>query len=147
MLNNSLAKVAAAKYAVDPAKILRFIKFKDGFYNKAVNLTPALAASFVGQFNIQLTKHALEAANSDRFGLIRLPEKLDVKFSDIVEVRVIGGRPASALIRISHDEKHDLCLPVVPVSAGWVRAVSCWLNRKDDNHSRFNRDYSRNLAA
>lgn len=81
------------------------------------------------------TKHALMAAQEDRYGAINITSELITTGSKIVEIEVDKfGKVNKLVIRTSYDKSKDICH--VLVSGGIVKTV--WLNLKSDTHKTLN---------
>lgn len=76
-------------------------------------------------------RHALLAADNDRYGRIDLPKEITFSFKNIVEVETDSfNNIIKVVVRLSYDSKHDITLAVL--KNGFVKTV--WLNLKTDIH-------------
>ena len=81
------------------------------------------------------TYHAQRAANSDRYGLINLPQTVKFCANDIIEVELYDNRPdIKFLVRLPYNEENDICA-VVLFTPQEVILKTLWLNRKIDKHA------------
>lgn len=78
------------------------------------------------------TRHALEAARSDRYGRIDLPKVFDSRKAKLIEAVLDGGRIVKTLWRQSYDDLHDLSIVLDPNTG---KVITVWLNEADDDHS------------
>lgn len=82
--------------------------------------------------------HSREEAMKEKYGVLQLPQRIDLKNSDIFEV---GTRPGSNVIekvcvRMPHDTEKDIVI-VIMVPSCFVKTV--WANLKTDSHKTLNR--------
>lgn len=85
-----------------------------------------------GIMSLKYSRHAQMAASSDRYGYIQLPNTLDTSKAQAVEVEIDSeGCISKILYRTAYDDKHDLCLAIIP-NQRFVKTV--WLNVKTDKH-------------
>lgn len=80
--------------------------------------------------------HARQEAFADRYGILDLPETIDIRKADIVEIGVTGNTVTKIVARIPHDEKKDIVIVFLPAD-GFVKTV--WANEKNDNHKSLNK--------
>jgi len=86
---------------------------------------------FTGVFNLSYSFHAKSAANSDIYGLMELPETLDVTTGTPVEIEVENGIVVKSVYRAGYDDELDMV--IVLKSNGFVKTV--WFNKKSDKHN------------
>lgn len=85
---------------------------------------------------LNLSRHAVEAAASDRYGQITLPVAITFGGKDIIEAEVLeGGRVTKIVVRLRYNAEFDCCYAIG--EGGPLKTV--WLNRADDTHSTLNR--------
>ncbi len=85
---------------------------------------------------LTITKHAQQAANTDRYGHITIEHYLRTDGSKLVEFETNGNFHITKIIlRKSYDRVHDVVYVIVE---GGV-LVTCWLNKKSDTHKTLNR--------
>lgn len=108
-------------------------------YHKEIGLPSGAAKPFVGSLHLAFGHHARQAANSDRYGRIELPQNLQVDESSIVEVEVDGGVAVKAVVRVQFDAQRDLVVVVnrPDVRGAFVRTV--WFNLRSDAHKSLRR--------
>lgn len=85
--------------------------------------------------NLVYTKHAIEEANKDRYGRIRIPRQVKVSEANVTEVNVIGGAIKYISCRLAHDDYCDLTM-IIDLTSNVL--VTCWLNNKFDHHETKN---------
>ena len=93
------------------------------------------------ELSLRYTRHAEEAALTDRYGLIVLPEKLDLAEAQIVEVAAFCDRKLrlhahKVLVRQAYKAALDLVL-AVQICHGLDRVglvKTAWLNMRNDHH-------------
>lgn len=114
---------------------------KDGLYHKETGL-PLNKVSFqMGTVPLRYTRHAEEAARTDRYGFIKLPKFVNTDRAEVVEVEVTYGKIDKVVYRANYSEEADIILVIG--RGGVVRTV--WLNLKSDKHKTL--DKSRYIAA
>lgn len=89
--------------------------------------------SNVGKVRAQYTRHAYEAALTDRYGRIVLPRMVDTQDAQCVEVELDGGRVSKLVYRIAYSKNYDLVLVCIPVQ-GHFLVKTVWLNKRRDQH-------------
>lgn len=82
--------------------------------------------------------HSREEAMKEKYGVLQLPQRIDLKKADIFEV---GTKPGSNVIekvcvRMQHDSEKDIVI-VVMIPSGFVKTV--WANLRNDDHKTLNR--------
>lgn len=107
-------------------------------YHKDVYLPKDVARVPSYDVRLKLGEHARRAAASDGLGDLTsyLPEALDFKQAELIEVEVVNGHIAKRVVRLPATEEMDLILVVHP--DGRVRTV--WGNNKQDNHNTLRRE-------
>lgn len=94
-------------------------------------------------FNLIYSKHALQAANTDRYGEMKLPYLVIIPRDYIVEVETEDNIKVDKIVfRVPYEYKEDLdlCLVVVP-DTHFVKTV--WFNKITDTHTTLDkRKYS-----
>lgn len=89
----------------------------------------------LGVLKLTYTKHALRAANNDRYGYINLPDAINTNNAKAIEVEITGHHVTKIVYRIDYNEKHDLVLVVGEA----CRVYTVWLNEKNDTHKTLDR--------
>ena len=85
------------------------------------------------KFSPIYTEHALDAAEQDRYGKIRLPLILDLHSSEVIELETDQRESIiKAVYRQPYNNTYDLVL-VFSVPSWRVKTV--WLNNKNDTHT------------
>ncbi len=114
-----------------------------GLYHYQIYMPPKFNPK-VGTVVLQYGPHALRAANTDRYGAVRLDSTLNTNRALCVEVELIDGQVTKLVYRISYSAALDLVLVVSPkMGHFFVRTV--WLQEKSDVHATL--DVSRYEAA
>lgn len=91
-------------------------------------------------FNITYSKHALEAARTDRYGIMKLPERVVIPRTYIVEVETQDNIEVDKIVfRIpyEYDDTLDLCLVIIPNNS---LCKTLWLNKVEDLHKSLNKE-------
>lgn len=104
-------------------------------YHRDVYMPP-IAAKMQFATLLRYSRHALNAANDDRYGKLDLPVSLDTRKADLIEAEVTGDKVTKAVYRMPLSDDLDLCVVVHPHD-GFVRTV--WANRKEDVHHTLDR--------
>jgi hypothetical protein len=93
---------------------------------------PVSAQSPVFQGKLNYSLHALNAAKSDRFGNITLPEMFSVENAVLIESELSddGARVLKQVWRSPLDDKRDLVMAIT--RDGKVKTV--WINLRSDKH-------------
>jgi hypothetical protein len=86
--------------------------------------------------SLTYSSHANEEALSDKYGEIRLPQRVDVRKGTTVEVGVRNNVVSKLVIRFSYDANKDIVMVINP-NDGFVRTV--WFNEKNDRHKTLDR--------
>lgn len=105
------------------------MKLKDGLYNEQVYM-PKLKVRDV-DVQLRYTYHALNAAETDKYGEIILPDSLNLTQAEVVEMEVVRGKPYKIVARAKYSHEYDLVF-VILVDTLLVKTV--WLNSKRDSH-------------
>lgn len=100
-----------------------------GIYHKDVFM-PKLNLSKVDMV-MSYTYHAINAAKTDRYGEIELPEAINMADYEVVELEVVKNIPFKVTIRGHYDTRRDLVM-VVLLRDNRVKTV--WSNLKSDRH-------------
>lgn len=96
---------------------------------------PAGIKHLTGVIRLNYSRHAKMAAEDDRYGIMELPETLDVTNGTPVEIEVQGGNVTKAVYRAGYDDELDMVIVLQP--CGFVRTV--WFNKKSDRHNTLDR--------
>lgn len=113
----------------------RIKKIMTHLYNIQTGLPDGLD-SICGIYKLQLTNHAKQSANSDRYGRIEIPQFARIEIDSIFEVELNDyDQIEKVLIRQAYDQKNDLILVLIPRSGHIAILKTVWLNRSNDNHS------------
>lgn len=80
--------------------------------------------------------HAREEAMADRYGMMRLPHRVDLRKGQTIEIGVQGNVITKLVVRFSYDEEKDIIF-VITLPSCFVKTV--WANEKTDQHKTLNR--------
>lgn len=86
---------------------------------------------------LKYSRHAMREASADKRGAIRLPKVIDSRNATLIELEVDNDKVVKVVYRVDYNDKHDLCLVVVPDDR-FVKTV--WLNDRGDNHGTLRRE-------
>lgn len=84
-----------------------------------------------GHMDLVYSKHALDEANSDRYGQVDLPDTITFQLGDVIEIEVDNKQVIKMVVRVSYDDEKDLVLAIIPQN-GLVKTV--WFNTRGDKH-------------
>lgn len=83
------------------------------------------------------TCHAIEAAYNDRYGIIDIPEKINLSKVKIFEIEVDDiGNLIKVCIRMKYNDDYDLCMPILIKG---LKIKTVWLNSVNDRHNTLDR--------
>ena len=83
-----------------------------------------------GILDLTYSKHAIRASYDDRYGMMTLPDVLDIKFAKIIEIEVENSKVVKSVYRSKYDKVLDII--IVVNYDGLVRTV--WFNKSSDRH-------------
>ena len=108
---------------------------KNGTYNEAVFL-PEQVSDLVprGEFELQYTFHAVNAAKSDRYGNLNLPKTLNLSEVMLAEVTVEDKTMTKVVVRHPYTETLDLVFVLIPHNNRMMKVKTVWGNKANDNH-------------
>jgi Na+-transporting NADH:ubiquinone oxidoreductase subunit NqrA len=97
---------------------------------------------FSGIMQLEYSYHALNASNDDKYGMITLPNILDLTGLDLldtstrlIEMEVTNGIMSKGVYRVKYDKRYDLVLVVLRNG----RVKTLWLNSVSDKHVTLDR--------
>lgn len=102
---------------------------KNGKYNKAVYM-PTVTFRDI-ETVLRYWPHALEQAEQDRYGVIELPDTINLSRVELVEMEVVNNKIYKVVVRSHYNTQLDL-VHVILLETMSVKTV--WLNRKNDRH-------------
>ena len=105
-------------------------------YHFEIGFPKDMPTSF-GTILLDYSRHAIEAAQGDRYGAIELPRILDTKKAKLIEVEVVSGRVTKVVYRCNHCHNYDLIMAIVPHTR---KVKTVWLNSNRDKHKTLNRN-------
>lgn len=87
---------------------------------------------FRGIMKLEYSYHALNASNDDKYGMITLPNILDLLDTStrLIEMEVTNGIMCKGVYRVKYDKRYDLVLIVLRNG----RVKTLWLNSVSDKH-------------
>lgn len=103
-------------------------------YHFEIGFPKGLNTKF-GVLELNYTRHALNAANNDRYGRVNLPRKINTDNAKTIEVEVTDNYVTKIVYRIHYNDRYDLCV-VVGVEC---RVYTVWMNERNDGHRTLNR--------
>lgn len=95
-----------------------------------INSNELLERYFSSFENMRYTQHAKRATIKDRYGIIPVVKKHELKSAYCFELVVESGRIIKAVFRVAGTE-YDYCYSVSCEGA----IVTCWANDKNDSHA------------
>ena len=112
---------------------------KDGLYHKEIAMPREVTALKAVTIRPTHTRHAREAALTDRYGVINLPEVVSFSGADVVEAEITEGRVSKLVVRRPYDEARDIVMAIgFRNSESFLK--SAWFNLRNDNHGTLNRE-------
>jgi len=96
---------------------------------------PKQAVFIRGTLSLTYSRHALAESINDRYGIIVLPQKLNVENATLIEIEVEMNVVVKSVYRIPLDAERDLVLVVL--RDGYVKTV--WVNKRNDVHRSLDR--------
>lgn len=105
---------------------------KDVFLPSSVRALPARA------YSPSITRHATEAALSDRYGKITIPASLTFSGREVVECEICEGSVRKLVVRLPYDGARD-AVYVIGFDSGKCFLKSVWLNLSNDCHCTLDR--------
>lgn len=105
---------------------------KDIGFPKGANLP----RGFQHVMKLRYGPHAIQAANTDRYGKLDLPPAIDIRKGELFEVGLTGNTVTKMAVRMPYDQHIDLIIVFSPAD-GFVRTV--WANEKGDKHRTLDR--------
>lgn len=105
-------------------------------YHKNIYLPQALRNLGKTSFIPEYCPHALEEANSDRYGLMELPKAVTFNGNNIVEAEIVNGGCTKLLIRVKYNNQLDIVLAFIPEN---LIVKTVWFNHKWDKHYTLDR--------
>lgn len=103
-------------------------------YNRAIFLPIEKIRRFFKRYAMRMTRHAIEACTSDRYGIIRLQRDIEITEKNILEATMEGQAVVKMVIRQRYDDLHDLIMVLIPDDREAI-VKTAWLCCKDDNHA------------
>lgn len=83
---------------------------------------------------IVYTQHAKNASVTDHYGKVPLPSHISVLDEDVVEVTIENNRMVKFVVRLPVYTNLSAVYVLRPIDNGLL-CVTCWINKRDDNHS------------
>lgn len=112
---------------------------KDGLYHREIAMPREVATLKTVTICPTHTRHAREAALTDRYGVINLPEVVSFSGADVVEAEITEGRVSKLVVRRPYDETRDIVMAIgFRNSESFLKTV--WGNLKTDRHATLRRE-------
>lgn len=102
-------------------------------YHKDIGL-PARYRHPNATVKVEWTKHAINAAQSDRYGNVDVVDTIDLSRFETVEVEVTEGKIVKILVRGEFDDYLDVTYALIPIAGQAWKVKTTWLNMWDDHH-------------
>lgn len=80
--------------------------------------------------DLKPSKHAKRAADTDRYGVLKIPSRITFSGKDIVEAEFSMGKVVKIVVRLAYDATRDAIY--VCHLDGFLKTV--WFNLKSDKH-------------
>ncbi len=103
-------------------------------YHSNVHLPKRIRAT-VPKYTVPVayTQHAKSAAQTDRYGRLTLPDRIDLASAQLVECEHYDRKGlVKAVIRVQYNDTLDIVLVMIPGRPWLVKTV--WANERGDNH-------------
>lgn len=107
-------------------------------YHKDIGLPPGFRLPS-RQVELEWSRHAMQAALDDRYGLIDSYPVLDLSYCDTIEVELTGRRVSKLVLRAEWDDDHDIVYVVIPKTPTLYFVKTVWMNHKNDTHKTLDR--------
>ena len=92
-----------------------------------------------GRAVLRYTKHARQAARTDRYGEVPLFESVNLDNLDLVEIGAENGQVTKLVLRGGYDTTRDHVLVLVPEDGVYI-VKTVWYNLRTDKHRTLRRD-------
>lgn len=93
----------------------------------------------LGTVRVAYGSHARRESFCDRYGVIDLPDSINLSLFKVVELGVQDGRISKMLFRGPLDRERDMCIVLVPkIGEPWF-AKTVWVNLRTDKHATLNK--------
>lgn len=83
---------------------------------------------------VRWTRHAINAAQSDRYGNVDIVKSINLKEFETIEVEVLDGKITKILVRGPFNDYLDVTYALIPIAGEPWTIKTCWLNLWDDEH-------------
>ena len=83
--------------------------------------------SRIGRIQLDYSRHAVDAAQSDRYGSLKLPTYIDTDKAICIEAEILDKSVLKLVYRISYTNTLDLIVVVVPHGLGF-KVKTVWAN-------------------
>lgn len=84
------------------------------------------------------SRHAQDAANTDRYGKMMLPKTVNLAKCQVVEIGIENGKVVKILVRGQYNSDLDLCMVFIPNSGREWFVKTVWFNERTDDHRTLN---------
>lgn len=109
-------------------------------YHRDIGFPESLELQYGYTFDLTYSKHAQEAAKTDRYGLIKLPQGITFHKDRIIEVETEDNVTVTKMVvRMNYplNNKLDIVYVIIP-QTGLVKTV--WINAVSDKHTTLNKN-------
>ncbi len=111
------------------------LKFMTQLFHREVYLPPEVLNMAAVTVHLKPTRHAIEAARSDRYGSINMPSAITFCGKDVIEIETEDNKVNKLVVRLSYDATRDVVY--VFLTDGTLKTL--WVNLKTDKHSSLKR--------
>lgn len=111
---------------------------RDGLYHAEVGL-PERYRHPACRVVLQYSLHALREARRDRYGMLDLPDYVNLANYETVEVEITRERVSKIVVRGPMDDERDLVLVIIPKAGKPWFVKTVWVNLKSDSHKTLDR--------
>lgn len=110
------------------------MEIKNGLYHKDIFLPKINLSDKMVKVNY--SRHALNAAYTDRYAEIALRDAYNFSQSEIIEIEVKNNKVIKIVARFDYNIDYDLIVVIIPQTK-IIKTV--WLNEKNDCHRTLDR--------
>lgn len=89
-----------------------------------------------GLIKLEYSKHAISESNTDKYGIIKPPEVLNIDMSKLIEIEVENKIIVKYVYRATYNEQLDIVIVFIPQTK-LVKTV--WFNMVGDEHYTLDR--------
>lgn len=104
-------------------------------YHREVFLPLQVLSMAAITVHLKPTRHAIEAARSDRYGSINIPSAITFCGANVIEIETEDNKVTKLVVRLSYDATRDAVY--VFLTDGTLKTL--WVNLKTDKHASLKR--------